>query len=255
MEQAEQHYLVAPRHLAGGGDLRYVTDALRACGWKDLARSGGPLVFDSPDRTVRIGYDPFVQPGGWTIRGKATRQHSAWHASLGRQVPVEIVAGFTDALTRPRSAHAPNVWTPLHSQGWQPERGQHVTATSPDGTARLQFHQSGPGDAHWWASARNEHSRTWDALFTATTPMHLVQAFAGALADPHPVMRPHGDLPPSTQIRTTTVQVLPSQLSAWQQARVNAARTATWTHRPWATARPGVTPAARPSASRAGTSR
>ncbi|MEV3950095.1 DUF317 domain-containing protein [Streptomyces halstedii] len=234
-QQPQQHYLVEPRHLAGGGDVRYVTEFLRASGWKDKSKNGGPAVFDSPDKSVRIGYDPYIQPGGWTISGRQTATQEAWHATLGRQVPVEIVAGVTDALTRLKTAHAPNVWEPLQEQGWEAERGQHFTARSPDGDAFVRFHQSAPGQAHWWAGARNEHGRVWEAVFTPTTPMHLVQAFSTALADPQPVMRPLGHVPPSQRIRTTSVSVLPSQLSAWQQARITAARAATWASNAFAT--------------------
>jgi hypothetical protein len=185
---------------------------------------------------VRIGYDPFTQPGGWTISGKRTAHQEAWHATFGRQTPVEIVAGLTDALSVQRTAHAPNVWQPLLQRGWEAEGGRHFTARSPDGDAFVRFHQSGPGQAHWWAGVRNEHGRVWEATFTPTTPMHLVQAFSTALADPEPVMRPLGHIPPSKRIRTTSVSVLPSQLGAWQQARITAARAATWAR--YATTRP-----------------
>ncbi|MEU1477088.1 DUF317 domain-containing protein [Streptomyces sp. NPDC005760] len=245
-QQPEQHYLIQPRHLAGGGDLRHVTEFLRASGWKDKSTTGGRLVFDSPDRTVRVGYDPFTQPGGWTVSGKPTAQQHAWHATFGRQVPVEIVAGFTDALTQPRSAHAPNVWAPLQQQGWRTERNGQFTATSPDGDAFVQFYSNGAGQAHWFAGAGTEHGRSWDATFTPTTPMHLIQAFATALADPRPVMRPRGHIPPSNRIRTTSVSVLPSELGAWQQARITAARAATWARNSWTTARPRRTPAPGP---------
>ncbi|MCC2275580.1 DUF317 domain-containing protein [Streptoverticillium reticulum] len=244
-EQAEQHYLVQPRALAGGGDVRHVSEFLRASGWRDASTPGGPLLMDSPDRSVRIGYDPYVQPGGWTIRGKAIGQQDEWWATLGRQTPVEIVAGLTDALTRPRSAHAPNVWEPLQEQRWSthPHAG-HYTATSPDGSAWMQFHQDPSGHAMWWSGARDGQGNGWTASFSATTPMHLVQAFSAALASPEPVMRPRGRVPHSTAIRTTSVSVLPSQLSAWQQARITAARAATWArnsvrnNRPRTTARP-----------------
>ncbi|MGW6742853.1 DUF317 domain-containing protein [Streptomyces sp. NPDC055025] len=248
-EAAVQYYLVRPRHLAGGGDPRYVSEFLRASGWKDQSKNGGPLAFDSPGRTGRVTYDPVNQPGGWTIRAQATRQQEAWQVTLGSQTPVEIVAGFTDALTRPRSAHAPNVWAPLHEQHWQPHHNERFTAISPDGSAYLQFHQAGPGDAYWWAGAGTEHGMVWNATFTSTTPMHLLEAFSAALADPQPVMRPRGHVPLSNRIRTTSVSVLPSQLSAWQQARITAARTATW-----ATNQPRKnTPATAPYTSAGGT--
>ncbi|MFF4822688.1 DUF317 domain-containing protein [Streptomyces sp. NPDC001212] len=248
-EQAEQHYLVEPRALAGGGDIRHVSEFLRACGWRDRSKPGGPLLMDSPDRSIRIAYDPFVHPGGWTIHGKATAHQEEWTAILGRQAPVEIVAGLTDALTRPRSAHAPNVWSPLQEQRWHtPPGAGHVTAVSPDGLAWMQFHQDPGGHAMWWSGAQDQQGNGWTAQFTATTPMHLVQSYAAALASPEPVMRPRGRVPHSARIRTTSVSVLPSQLSAWQQARVTAARAATWARNSWKTNRPRTT--ARPHAQR-----
>ncbi|MFD7013909.1 DUF317 domain-containing protein [Streptomyces sp. NPDC059928] len=247
-EQAQQHYLVEPRALAGGGDIRHVTEFLRASGWRDHSTAGGPLAMESPDRTVRIAYDPYVLPGGWTIHGAASGHQDQWWAVLGRQTPVEVVAGLTDALTHPRSAHAPNVWAPLQEQHWrnQPDAG-HATATSPDGSAWMQYHESSEGTAMWWSGAKDQQGNGWTAQFTPSTPLHLMQAFSAALASPEPVMRPLGRVPHSTQIRTTSVSVLPSQLGAWQQARIAAARAATWARntarstRPRTTARPHAT--------------
>ncbi|WP_327370587.1 DUF317 domain-containing protein [Streptomyces sp. NBC_01217] len=228
-EQAEQHYLVQPRALAGGGDVRHVSEFLRASGWRDKSKSGGPLFMESPDRTVRVAYDPYVFPGGWTIHGRADGPNGEWSAHLGRQTPVEIVAGLTDALTRPRSAHAPNVWAPLQEQNWHTHfEGEHYMATSPDGTAWMQYHQGADGSAMWWTGAKDKQGNGWTANFTPNTPMHLVQAFSTELAGPDPVMRPRGRVPHSAQIRTWSVSVKPSQLSAWQQARITAARAATW---------------------------
>ncbi|MFI7102741.1 DUF317 domain-containing protein [Streptomyces sp. NPDC050161] len=254
-DQAEQHYLIEPRHLAGGGDLRHVSEFLRASGWKDQSMPGGPLAFASPDSSVRVSYDPYTQPGGWTIRGEATAQQETWVASLGRQAPVEIVAGLTDALTQPRTAHAPNPWAPLREQRWHPHHGEHFTATSPESGAWLQFHQTGPGQAYWWAGALNEHGQGWNATFSQTTPMHLVEAFTAALADPEPVMRPRGHVPPSQRIRTRSVSVRPSQLRAWQQGRVSAARAAAWARTTWATSRSRTAPAGRPYAAQGGRTR
>lgn len=121
-QRAEQHYLVEPRYLAGGGDIRHVSEFLRASGWSDKSKTGGPLVFDSPDKSVRIGYDPFSQPGGWTISGKATSGQEAWHATFTRQLPVEIVAGFTDALTRPAPRTPPTYGRPCRNSAGRPSR-------------------------------------------------------------------------------------------------------------------------------------
>ncbi|CQR61858.1 DUF317 domain-containing protein [Streptomyces leeuwenhoekii] len=241
-EQPEQHYLIAPRALAGGGDIRHVSEFLRASGWRDKTRKGGPLVMESPDRAVRVSYDPHALPGGWTVRGGARGDQSAWWAVLGRQTPVEIVAGLTDALTRPRSAHAPNVWAPLEEEHWSTRfEGRNYTATSPDESTWVHFRQHEDGRALWWSGARDEHGNGWTAQFAPSTPMHLVQAFSAALASAEPVMRPRGRVPRSGQIRTTSVSVLPSQLSAWQHARIAAARAATWA-RNWSADRPRTTP-------------
>ncbi|WP_329371166.1 DUF317 domain-containing protein [Streptomyces sp. NBC_01483] len=242
-EQAEQHYLVQPRALAGGGDVRHVSEFLRASGWRDKSKTGGPLHMENPDRTVRVAYDPHVIPGGWTIHGRADGANGEWSAHLGRQTPVEIVAGLTDALTRPRSAHAPNVWAPLEEQNWHTRfEGRDFMATSPDGTAWMQYQQSPDEAATWWTGAQDNQGNGWTANFTPNTPMHLVQAFSTELGSPDPVMRPRGRVPHSAQIRTWSVSVKPSQLSAWQQARITAARAATWTRNSARSTRPRTSP-------------
>ncbi|MDT0382558.1 DUF317 domain-containing protein [Streptomyces sp. DSM 42041] len=241
-EQAQQHYLIRPRHLAGGGDVRHVAEFLRASGWKMKTKPGRPLVLDSPDRTIRIAYDPQAGPGAWTIAGKATTRQEGWTAVLDARTPVEILAGFTDALTRPRTAHAPNVWAPLRQKQWTMTAGagSYTIAVSPDGTAGLAYQPIIAGHARWAVRAGDDKSTAWLAYFSATTPMHLVQAFSAALADPAPVMRPRGRVPHSAKIRTTSVSVLPSQLRGWQQARLHAAHAATWArkHRPGTKAGP-----------------
>ncbi|AUH40536.1 DUF317 domain-containing protein [Streptomyces sp. CMB-StM0423] len=243
-EQAEQHYLVQPRALAGGGDVRHVSHFLHASGWQDTSKAGGPLVMESPDRTVRLAYNPHVLPGGWAIYADANGQDAAWWAHLGRQTPVEIVAGLTDALTRPRDAHAPDVWAPLEQQGWNARaEGRHYSATSPDSSAWMQYHHKSDGDAMWWTGAKDAQGNGWTGQFSISTPMHLVQAFTAELASPDPVMRPRGRVPFSAQIRTWSVSVLPSQLRAWQQTRISAARAAAWATSSAQRIRPRTTPA------------
>ncbi|MFC8708866.1 DUF317 domain-containing protein [Streptomyces sp. NPDC057197] len=202
-------------------------------------------MLESPDLGVRVGYDPDTLPGGWTIHGAAAGPHPEWTVCLGRQTPVEIIAGFVDALHEPRSAHAPNVWAPLHEHQWvlRCDHGR-FTAHSPDRSVWMQYRQDPGGHAVWWSGAKDERGNGWNATFTATTPLHLVQAFSAALASPEPVMRPRGRVPHSTRIRTTSVSVLPSHLAAWQQARIAAARAATWARNSPA-ARPRTTPRTR----------
>ncbi|MEW2620875.1 DUF317 domain-containing protein [Streptomyces sp. NPDC048106] len=255
-EQAEQHYLIQPRALAGGGDIRHVSEFLRASGWRDKSQPGGPLFMESPDRTVRLSYSPHTQPGGWTIRGAARGPQAEWEVLLGRHTPVEIIAGLTDQLAQPRSAHAPNVWAPLEEQQWRTRtEGMHYVATSPDGLAWMHFRQNTDGRAPWWAGAQDGQGIGWSAQFTSSTPMHLVEAFSAALASPEPVMRPRGRVPHSAQITATSVSVLPSQLSAWQQARVTAARAATWARNSARSTRPRTTTRAHAAADGARTRR
>lgn len=226
-EQAQQHYLVRPRALAGGGDLRHVIEVLRVCGWQARSQRDGTLITSSPDDTVRIAYAPTPVPGRWTVRGAAGGRQEGWTVTFGGQTPVEIIAGFTDALTRTRSAHAPNVWAPLEQQRWKTVRDPgRFTAISPDGVAWMQLYE-GQAGSMWWAGARDEQGNGWYATFTTSTPTHLVQAFTTALASPEPVMRPRGTIPPSPRIRMTSVSLVPSQLRAWQQARLDAASNAT----------------------------
>ncbi|WP_367132268.1 MULTISPECIES: DUF317 domain-containing protein [Streptomyces] len=247
-ETPEQHYFVRPRHLAGGGNLAYVTEHLRASGWKDhTSHAGTPVVFDSPDRSVRLGYDPSTTPPGWTISGKATPDQPAWHATLSSRIPVEIVAGVTDALTQPRRAHAPNVWAPLKEQNWRTDdQGKHHTVTSPDGTAAVRFHQEEPGAAIWWATAHTEHGKQWEAVFSQHTPMHLVAAFTTALADPEPLLRPRNHIPTTQKIHTISVSALPSQIAARLRERITSARTTTWARTTTAARCSKVTPTASP---------
>lgn len=238
-EQPQQHCLVEPRALAGGGDIRHISEFLRASGWRDKSKAGGPLAMESPDRAVRVSYNPYVQPGGWAIHGAASRQQEQWWAVLGQHTPVEIVAGLTDTLTRPPSAHAANVWAPLQAQNWRAQRDAgHVTAISPNGSAWMRYHQSPDSEAIWWSGAQDEQGNGWSAQFASTTPLHLVQAHSTALSSPEPVMRPRGRVPRSALITTTSVSVLPSELGAWQQARITTARAATWARHTARSARP-----------------
>ncbi|WP_308284149.1 DUF317 domain-containing protein [Streptomyces buecherae] len=108
----------------------------------------------------------------------------------------------------------------------------------------MQYHRGGDREAMWWAGAQDQQGNGWTARLSPNTPMHVVQAFATALAHPDPLMRPRGRVPLSARVRPGSASVTPSQLSAWQQARITPARAATWARdsarrtRPRTTARP-----------------
>jgi hypothetical protein len=234
VEVPQQHYLVRPRHLAGGGDLTHITGYLTGAGWKDRShKSGLPLCFDSPDKSVWVGYTSHTSPPMWIVSGTPSGQ-PAWSATFGAAVPVEILAGLTDALAGPRPAHAPDVLGTLTAHGWAPGKGGHPAARHRDGTADLQYRRDGD-IAMWWATAQTpgpggHDVPLWNARFSEHTPLHAVEAFAAALADPQPVLRPPGRIPfaAAPHAAVTAYPVLPSQLAAWRQTRAAAGRAAAW---------------------------
>ncbi|WP_433892565.1 DUF317 domain-containing protein [Streptomyces sp. CA-111067] len=249
-EAPQQHYLVRPRHLAGGGDLTHITAHLAGAGWKNRTdKSGSPLSFESPDKSVRVGYHSDTSPPMWVISGTPSGW-PAWNATLGAAVPVEILAGLTDALAASRPTHAPDVLGQATARGWKPGTGEHPGVDHPDGTATLHYRRDGDTPI-WWATAQTPaaggHSvPLWTAGFSEHTPLHAVEGFAAALADPQPVLRPPGRIPfaSAPHAAATAYAVLPSQLAAWRQARTAAGRAAAWARSTRATSRlrPRTTP-------------
>lgn len=233
-EMPQQHYLVRPRHLAGGGSLTHISAYLTGAGWKNRTpKSGSPLLLESPDKSVRVGYNAHTSPPMWIISGTPPGR-PPWHATLGAAAPVEILAGLTDALAAPRPDHAPDVLGQATACGWKPAKGKHPGAAHPDGTASLQYRRDGD-TAMWWATAQapgiGGHSvPLWSASFSEHTPLHAVEGFAAALADPQPVLRPPGQIPfaSAPHAAITTYPVLPSQLAAWRQSRTAAGHAAAW---------------------------
>ncbi|MFC4034602.1 DUF317 domain-containing protein [Streptomyces polygonati] len=202
---------------------------MTGAGWKNRTpRSGSPLSFESPDKSVRVGYHSHTRPPMWVISGTPPGR-PAWNASLGAAVPVEILAGLTDVLAGPRPAHAPDVLGRLTARGWKPGKGEHPGADHPDSTATLQYRREG-GTAMWSPGTDGHSIPLWRAGFSEHTPLHAVEAFAAALADPQPVLRPPGRIPfaAAPHAATTAYPVLPSQLAAWRQTRTAAGRAAAW---------------------------
>ncbi|KPI02847.1 protein of unknown function DUF317 [Actinobacteria bacterium OK074] len=236
-EHPEQHYLVAPRHLAGAGDPRHIIEYLHACGWKNrTSRTNLEVLLENPDRTARIAFSTHVVPPGWTISGTPA-DGPAWHATFGPRTPVEIIGGFTDALARPRPVAAPDVWAPLAGHGWSTATTGPYTATHPDRSAELQYRTTADRSGFWWAGAHGDRDgrdeRLWEAVFSPHTPMHLVAAFSAALAERQPLLRPPGEVPASWRIRARPVSILPSQLASWRHDRATAAARTTARARAW----------------------
>ncbi|MEH0525611.1 DUF317 domain-containing protein [Streptomyces stelliscabiei] len=125
---------------------------------------------ESPDRTVRVAYDPYVLPGGWTIHGQADGPNGEWSAPPGAADPVEMVAGLTDAPhPSPLPPTAPNVWAAVAGAELAPRvsRAKHYMATSPrrhrvDASTTGRSTGSACGDR-----AQDKQGNGWTANFTA----------------------------------------------------------------------------------------
>lgn len=181
---------IAPRHLAGGGDPAWITVPLhRACGW---SYGHDPLmprvILSSPDQKALLRLEPDPHGQWWTIHHAPERDRPAWYASFGAWTPVEILAGFTDALTGPAATPAAiDPYEPLKRAGWTPTRYPDGLL-SPDGTAVVQ-HVGSEGTGHWVATATLPSRPVWQARFGEHTPTRLIAAFTTALADPIPLPR------------------------------------------------------------------
>ncbi|MFJ6438652.1 DUF317 domain-containing protein [Streptomyces sp. NPDC091416] len=188
--------LIAPRHLAGGGDPAWITVPLhRASNWSYGHDPLMPRVLlSSPDQKALLRLEP--DPGGpwWTLHHAAEPDRPAWYASFGARTPVELIAAVTDALTDPApAAQKPtDPYEPLRQIAWTPSAGA-PGFVSPDGATYVQRSGTVQDPGSWWVTATLGRDRAqlpvWQARFDERTPVHLVTAFTAALADPRPVPR------------------------------------------------------------------
>ncbi|MFD7017490.1 DUF317 domain-containing protein [Streptomyces sp. NPDC059928] len=220
-----------PRHLAGPGDPRHVTQALRAGGWE---RHGDPdfphVVLASPDyrHTLVLEPTPDSFASWWRIPS------TLWHASFGGNTPTEIIAGFTDALLLPTPEVEPDLWPTLQAAGWTYERDErgNERARHPDGITTME--RSAPLTSDWFSwtaevalpTGLGGHRRLWQAYFDDRTPRHLLAGFATALADPAPVSRGHYDVPHSHLVTQVKSGAQGEQLAAAHEARLKAIKSA-----------------------------
>ncbi|MFD7013906.1 DUF317 domain-containing protein [Streptomyces sp. NPDC059928] len=224
----------APRYLAGPGDPRHVTQALRAAGWKNYSHPDFPhVVLASPDfrHTLTLEPEPDTYSAWWRIATQGWSDH--WHASFGGNTPVEVIAGFTDALLAPAPASEPDVWPVLSAAGWACERGEHgnESARHPDGITTMERRATLTSDYFAWSAevalpnGGGGHQQLWQAYFDDRTPRHLLAGFATALTDPAPVQRGHYGVPHSHLV-TQKPGPPGEQLAAAHQARLKAIRAA-----------------------------
>lgn len=221
----------SPRHLAGPGDPRHVTQALRAGGWKNYADPDYPhVVLASPDFRHTLVLEPAADTysAWWRISSQR------WHASFGGNTPAEIIAGFTDALLHPAPAAEPDVWATLQAADWTYERDErgNESARHPDGITTMERRATLTSDYFSWSAdvalptGLGGHQRLWHAYFDDRTPRHLLAAFATALTDPAPVPRGHYDVPHSHLVTQVERGAQGEQLAAAHEARLKAIRAA-----------------------------
>ncbi|MFE3645880.1 DUF317 domain-containing protein [Streptomyces sp. NPDC059169] len=217
---------IAPRHLAGGGDPAWVTVPLhRACGW---SYGHDPLmprvILSSPDQKALLRLEPDPDGQWWTLHHAHQPDRPAWYASFGARTPVEIIAGFIDALTDPAAHHAASAdpYEPLLDAGWMPAPGRDGLV-SPDGKAHVERYVS--ATSGWATTTLSEtEGPVWQARFGEHAPPHLIAAFTRALADPSPL--PRTGTPVSipaygTKLVTRTQRELPAvQVAAALEDRV-----------------------------------
>ncbi|MFD9069082.1 DUF317 domain-containing protein [Streptomyces lasiicapitis] len=247
-----------PRHLAGPGDPRHVTQALRAGGWKHYGDPDFPhVVLASPDYRHTLVLEPTPRTYGswWRISSRH------WHASFSGNTPVEVIAGFTDALLQTAPEVEPDIWPTLQVADWTYERDERGNehARHPDGITAMERRATLTSDHFAWTAevalptGLGGHNRVWHAYFDDRTPRHLLAGFATALVDPAPVSRGHYDVPHSHLVTQVERGAQGEQLAAAHEARLKAIKSTARKARRSAvpTTRPAQAPSAETPASAA----
>ncbi|MER5440840.1 DUF317 domain-containing protein [Streptomyces sp. NPDC002790] len=103
---------------------------------------------------------------------------------------MEIIAAFTDALSDPSGppAGSSDPFALLQEAGWETPRHFGGLA-APDGITRVERLGTHGSDLWHVETAVVRDPTIWRAVFTGTTPLHLITAVTRALADPAPAMR------------------------------------------------------------------
>ncbi|WP_405928121.1 DUF317 domain-containing protein [Streptomyces griseus] len=196
-ETVEVDY-ISPRHLAGGGDPAWITVPLhRACGWRyDHEPLMPRVVLTSLNKRAVLRLEPTVEGQWWALHHTSGEGQPDWYASFGARTPVELIAGFMDALTDPTpSEKGPSdPFEPLRRQSWGTAPGA-PGLVSADGTAFVQRLGNEDDPGAWFATTTLQTNRpVWQARFGEHTPHRLISAFTTALADPQSVWRTNSPL-------------------------------------------------------------
>ncbi|WP_267889001.1 DUF317 domain-containing protein [Streptomyces viridochromogenes] len=127
-------------------------------------------------------------------------ENRTWSAQFGGHTPVEIIAGFTDALTSTAPQPEADLWHLTAGQGWFIRRaGRDRAALSPDETAVLARVSSLSETPQWrWdievsVPISDERRRwIWGASINEAAPPAALAGFVVALTDPAPLLRDGG---------------------------------------------------------------
>lgn len=239
---AEPHHTIwfetSPRHLAGRGDPRRVTQTLRAAGWKNHSDPDYPhVVLASPDHRHTVVLEPEPKPysAWWRIRGE--HEQHAWYTEFGAHTPVEILAALTDALIAPAPGpeNPPDIWPVLTRAGWRYVCDEHgnESATHPDNILNLRRWSVEPGESFFWTAeaafvyAGGGCDRIWRASLDDRMPRHLIAAVAIALASHEPVQRGRYDVPHPHLVTQELCGPQGEQLAAAHEQRLKDVRAAT----------------------------
>ncbi|WP_371679656.1 DUF317 domain-containing protein [Streptomyces sp. NBC_01276] len=161
------------------------------------------MILASPDQRYALALEPENESYSKWWRISCTSDTESWYAEFGGNTPVEILAGFTDALLAPAPETAPDVWSIVTKAGWsytQNERG-HELAEHPDGILQLRrWDRKISWNTGFIACALlpdglGGQETVWEAHL-GNAP-HLAAAFVTALVDPAPVARAEYDVPHS----------------------------------------------------------
>lgn len=224
---------VSPRYLAGPGDPRHITHALRAAGWTNTSDPLHPAItMTSPDHGHHLDLDPARRHYGWKISTEFVPGY--WSATFSITTPVEVVAGLTDALIRPAPDEAvPTVVEILTAHGWA-HTTDHTgtqTLTSPDGIVQAERSVS-PflGVRGWEFEAARHHGEygpeglLWRAYFDKDTPAHLLASVTDAVSTPAPILRSRYAINESTHLAVGPEFAIGTEVLAAHKVRLAQAR-------------------------------
>jgi hypothetical protein len=220
----------SPRHLAGPGDARHVTHGLAAAGWTHTSDPlSAEIVLRSPDHRHSLQFDPqSATSAWWRLRAAPTDTEPDWYAQFSEMVPAEILGSLTDALVAPTPTQQPELFTVLESAGWL--INARNSAISPDTMCHVKQQAGLDDDATTYQVETCEPGydtpkgpRIWHAWFHRT-PMHLVTAFATALADPAPLQRAMFDRTAHHSVVQDASPLTPQQVVDAHTNRLNVIR-------------------------------